>query len=92
MRPFVAKGLMPQFPFGSEFTDVELATLPALLWLKKSTADWKRWPAVLGALLAPGHSQSEAAVLERLGLSRPSNVAERITARLVRGALVRSGR
>ncbi|MET0231865.1 MAG: acetyl-CoA hydrolase/transferase C-terminal domain-containing protein [Rhodanobacteraceae bacterium] len=90
MRPFVAKGLMPQFPFGSEFTDVELATLPALLWLKKSTADWKRWPALLGALLAPGHSENEAAVLERLDLSQPSRVAERLTARLVRGALARA--
>jgi acyl-CoA hydrolase len=90
MRPFVAKGLMPQFPFGSEFTEVELATLPALLWLKKSTADWKRWPAVLGALLAPGRSANEAAVLERLALSRPSSFGERVTARLVRGALART--
>jgi acyl-CoA hydrolase len=90
MRPFVAKGLMPQFPFGSEFTEVELATLPALLWLRKSTADWKRWVAVLGALLVPGHSENEAAVLDRLGLSQPSGFTERVTARLVRGALKRA--
>ncbi len=90
MRPFVAKGLMPQFPFGTEFTDVELATLPALLWLKKSTANWKRWHAVLGALLAPGHSKDEAAVLDRLGLSHPSGFAERVTTRLIRGALTRA--
>lgn len=89
VQPFVAKGLMPQFPFGSDFTDVELATLPALLWLRKSTADWKRWPAVFAALLVPGHSKDEAAVLDRLGLSQPSSFVERVTARLVRGALAR---
>jgi hypothetical protein len=90
MRPFVAKGLMPQFPFGSDFTDVELATLPALLWLKKSTADWKRWPALLGALLAPGKLRDAAPILERLQLAAPSTLGERITARLVRGALSRT--
>jgi acyl-CoA hydrolase len=90
MRPFVAKGLMPQFPFGSDFTDVELATLPALLWLKKSTADWKRWPALLGALLAPGKPRDAVPILERLQLAVPSTLGERITARLVRGALSRT--
>ncbi|HSS06047.1 MAG TPA: acetyl-CoA hydrolase/transferase C-terminal domain-containing protein, partial [Rhodanobacteraceae bacterium] len=52
MRPFRAKGLFQQFPFGSDFTPVEQRLLPALLWLKKSTADWRRWPSVLGALIA----------------------------------------
>jgi acyl-CoA hydrolase len=90
MRPFVAKGLFPQFPFGSDFTDIELRLLPALLWLKKSTADWRRWPAVLGALLAPGTPDGIEAVLQRLGLESPAGFGERLTARLVRGALTRS--
>ena len=36
------------FPFGSDFTAVERRLLPALLWLKKVTADWRRWSKVLG--------------------------------------------
>ena len=90
MRPFLAKGLFQQFPFGSDFTPVEQRLLPALLWLKKSTADWRRWPSVLGALIAPGSSSDMDAPLERLGLSTPGSLGERLLARLVRGALSRT--
>jgi acyl-CoA hydrolase len=91
MRPFAAQGLFPLFPFGSDFTAIERRLLPALLWLKKSTADWRRWPAVIAALLAPGTSPDTDACLERLELTGPSrNLAERLLARLVRGALART--
>ncbi|HKE48583.1 MAG TPA: acetyl-CoA hydrolase/transferase C-terminal domain-containing protein [Rhodanobacteraceae bacterium] len=89
MKPFKARGLFAQFPFGSDFTDIELRLLPALLWLKKNTADWRRWPAVLGALLAPGSPDGIADVLDRLGLADAKGFGERVTARLVRGALSR---
>ena len=69
---------------------VEQRLLPALLWLKKSTADWRRWPSVLGALIAPGSSSDMDAPLERLGLSTPGSLGERLLARLVRGALSRT--
>jgi hypothetical protein len=92
MRDAKARGLFPPFPFGSDFTEIEQYLLPALLWLKKSTSDWRRWPTVLSALIAPGTNNDAAApALERLGLSQPANVAERLLARLVRGALARSG-
>jgi acyl-CoA hydrolase len=92
MKPFVSRGLFPTFPFGSDFTAIEQRLLPALLWLKKSTAEWRRWPAVLGALVSPGHGDQEREVLERLGLADPAGFGERITARLVRGALARAGK
>jgi acyl-CoA hydrolase len=92
MRPFAARGLFPAFPFGSDFTAIERRLLPALLWLRKSTADWRRWPAVLGALVSPGRAGETREVLERLGLADPASFAERITARLVRGALSRAER
>ncbi|HEY6894386.1 MAG TPA: acetyl-CoA hydrolase/transferase C-terminal domain-containing protein, partial [Rhodanobacteraceae bacterium] len=92
MKPFTARGLFPTFPFGSDFTEIERRALPALLWLKKTTGDWRRWPALLGALVSPGRSDDESEVLERLGLADPASVGERITARLVRGALARAGR
>jgi acyl-CoA hydrolase len=91
MKPFTSRGLFPTFPFGSDFTALELRLLPALLWLKKSTAEWRRWPAVLGALVSPGHADQEREVLERLGLANATGFGERITARLVRGALARAG-
>ncbi len=90
MQPFAARGLFPTFPFGSDFNAIERRVLPALLWLKKSTADWRRWPAVLGALLSPGKPDQIDAVLDRLGLAHPAGFAERMTARLVRGAMSRA--
>jgi hypothetical protein len=91
MRPFTARGLFPLFPFGSDFTAIERRLLPALLWLKKSTTDWRRWPAVLAALIAPPSSPDDDAVLQRLGLAAPSrSLGERLLARLVRGAMARA--
>jgi len=91
MRPFAAQGLFPLFPFGSDFTAIERRLLPALLWLKKSTGDWRRWPAAIAALIAPGTALDAEACLERLNLTGPSRaLGERLLARLVRGALVRT--
>ena len=92
MEPFASRGLFPTFPFGSDFNAIERRLLPALLWLRKNTADWRRWPAVLGALVSPGRAYQADEVLDRLGLAAPAGFGERVTARLVRGALARAGR
>lgn len=81
-------GLLPTFPFGSEFTDVEQRLLPALKVLK--TASGSRPMAaglVARGLVAPSAEQREA--LRRLGLDRPRGFRERLYALLVRGALAR---
>ncbi|HEY6986488.1 MAG TPA: acetyl-CoA hydrolase/transferase C-terminal domain-containing protein [Rhodanobacteraceae bacterium] len=91
-KPFTARGLFPTFPFGSDFSSVEQRLLPALLWLKKTTSDWRRWPAVAGALIAPGRAAEAEACLARLDLGRPAGFGERMLARLVRGALARTER
>jgi acyl-CoA hydrolase len=91
LKPFVSRGLFPPFPFGSDFTAIERRLLPALLWLKQTTGDWRRWPSIAGALIAPGTSPDADACLDRLGLKSPSpKIAERLLARLVRGALARA--
>ncbi|MEP7042953.1 MAG: acetyl-CoA hydrolase/transferase C-terminal domain-containing protein [Dokdonella sp.] len=91
LQPFAARGLLPSFPFGSDFDAVERQLLPALLWLKKNTADARRWPRVLGALLAPGASREAQVCLQRLHLTGAQTLREHLLARLVRGALTRSG-
>ena len=90
LKPFTAQGLFPAFPFGSDFTLIERRLIPALLWLKKNTADRRRWPAVVAALFAPGKSADAAECLERLGYDKPQNLGERLMARLVRGAVTRT--
>lgn len=92
LRPFVSKGLLPAFPFGSDFDAVERRLLPALLWLKSTAARPRRWTSLLGALLAPGPVPDAWACLDRLGLrDGTGGWRQALLARLVRGALARTG-
>ncbi|HET6546473.1 MAG TPA: acetyl-CoA hydrolase/transferase C-terminal domain-containing protein [Rhodanobacteraceae bacterium] len=60
LKPFQERGLFRAFPFGSDFTAVEQRLLPALMWLKRAVADPRRWPQLLGALVAPGADEGDA--------------------------------
>jgi len=84
------KGLLPKFPFGSDFTEVELRLLPALQWLQSSSASWKgRWQW-LKALCKPGEATAEEIVaLERMGLSAATRLGDRLQRRLLQAALRR---
>lgn len=86
----VRKGLLPTFPFGSDFTEVEQRLLPALEWLQSSSAHWPgRW-ALLKAVLRPGESGAEeAAALARMGLAAPTAWGDRLQRRLLQAALRR---
>jgi acyl-CoA hydrolase len=91
LAPFAGRGLLPTFPFGSDFNALEQHLLPALLWLKQRVGDMRHWPALLAALIAPGATaEATAACMDRLGLARPHSLHERLLARLVRGALART--
>ncbi len=93
LAPSAARGLLPEFPFGSDFSPVERRLLPALLWLKQHSAQRRLWPALLGALVAPGNTQGADECLARLQLGPDAHsLRARLFARLVRGALVRSGK
>src|SRR5437868_11545758 len=90
LKPAREAGLLPSFPFGSDFTDVEQRLIPALQLLR----DAQRTPLRLPGLLWQGMTQPpDAAGLEclaRLGLDRPTTVAERAYRALVNAALARS--
>jgi acyl-CoA hydrolase len=76
-------GLLPRFPFGSDFTEIEQRLLPALIRLKLASSV-EVAELLLRGLFAPTH---DPAALERLGLARPQSLREWLTAALVRGAL-----
>ncbi len=84
LREAADAGLLPAFPFGTDFTAVEQRLIPALQALKSAS------PAGLAAMalrgLASGFAGAEEC-LARLGLAKPRNTAERFYAALVRGAL-----
>jgi hypothetical protein len=90
LKPAREAGLLPPFPFGSDFTDVERRLIPALQLLQ----DVQRAPQRLPQLLWQGFTRrpdaADAECLARLGLDRPATWSERAYRALVGAALVRS--
>lgn len=90
LKPARDAGLLPSFPFGSDFTEVEQRLIPALQVLQEA----QRTPLKLPALLWQGFSHrpdvADSECLARLGLDRPATLAERAYRALVSAALVRS--
>ncbi len=84
-------GLLPEFPFGTDFTESERDLLPALEKLK-AAAHSK--PALMRLALAgwlkgvPGKRESRA--LERMQLVAPDNIRDLVYRYLLRGAFHRS--
>jgi acyl-CoA hydrolase len=90
LKPAREAGLLPSFPFGSDFTEVEQRLIPALQVLQEA----QRTPLKLPGLLWQGMSQPPDAAdrecLARLELDRPATLAERAYRALVSAALARS--
>jgi len=90
LRPAREAGLLPRFPFGSDFTDTEQRLIPALQFLQ----DAQRTPIRLPGLLWQGFTRAPDAAdhecLARLGLDAPKTLAERAYRALVSAALARS--
>jgi acyl-CoA hydrolase len=91
LAPFQRDGLLPRFPFGSDFTAIELHLLDALTWLKSSQASWRGRARLLRAALNPGAAApDETAALGRMRLDHPRTWAERLEQRLLLAALRRT--
>lgn len=90
LKPARDAGLLPSFPFGSDFTDAEQRLIPALQFLQ----DAQRSPQHLPGLLWQGFtSRPDAAdreCLARLGLDQSKTFSERAYRALVSAALARS--
>jgi Acetyl-CoA hydrolase/transferase C-terminal domain len=87
LRPAREAGLLPSFPFGSDFTDVEQRLIPALQTLQGA----QRTSLRLAFLLWRGLTRTPDAAVEeclaRLGLDKPATFAERMYRALVAAAL-----
>jgi hypothetical protein len=90
LKPARDAGLLPSFPFGSDFTDTEQRLIPALQILQEA----QRSPLGLPGLLWQGFARSPDAAdsecLARLGLDKPATWSERAYRALVSAALARS--
>ncbi|MGZ5989647.1 MAG: acetyl-CoA hydrolase/transferase C-terminal domain-containing protein, partial [Rhizomicrobium sp.] len=81
LLPLRERGLLPVFPFGTDFTPLEQRLIPALARLQSSG------PLELVRLAISGTGRDESEALTRLGLRRPSGLTEYLYSALVRGAL-----
>nr|WP_189440060.1 acetyl-CoA hydrolase/transferase C-terminal domain-containing protein [Rhodanobacter panaciterrae] len=90
LAPFQHKGLLPTFPFGSDFSEVEQRLLPALNWLKAGGSSWRGRFRLLRAACRPGAVASgEAEALARMSLTHPVKLVDRLQRRLLQAALRR---
>jgi hypothetical protein len=90
LKPARDAGLLPSFPFGSDFTDAEQRLIPALQLLQDAQRTPQRLPGLLwqGWTRTPDAADGEC--LARLGLERPATWSERAYRVLVSAALARS--
>jgi Acetyl-CoA hydrolase/transferase C-terminal domain len=90
LKPAREAGLLPSFPFGSDFTDVEQRLIPALELLQDAQRTPQRLPGLLWQGLTHRPDDADGECLTRLGLDRPVTWPERAYRALVGAALVRS--
>jgi len=92
LAPLQRMDLLPTFPFGSDFDDIEQRLLPALDWLRDAGTHWRgRWQLLRG-LCRPGQAAAdEDKALARMGLAAPSTLIERLQRRLLQAALRHHG-
>jgi hypothetical protein len=90
LKPARDAGLLPTFPFGTDFTDVEQRLIPALQLLQEALGSPLRLPGLLwqGLTQQPGAADREC--LARLGLDKPASLSEGAYRALAAAALVRS--
>jgi hypothetical protein len=91
LRPARQAGLLPFFPFGSDFTEVEQRLIPALQFLQEVQRSPRRLPALLWQGWTQQPEPAAAECLARLGLDKPATWSERVYRALVNAALARSG-
>jgi hypothetical protein len=91
LKPARDAGVLPSFPFGSDFTEVEQRLIPALQILQEA----QHAPLHLARLLLRGWTRtpdaSDEACLARLGFDQPKTFSERAYRALVSAALEASG-
>jgi acyl-CoA hydrolase len=88
LKPYRERGLLPAFPFGSDFSEVEQRLIPTLETLKDASASVLSVAQLAVAGLGADKTRF-AAELARLGLDKPVSWSDRLYRLLVSGALTR---
>ena len=83
LSPMVERGIFPDYPFGSDFTDVEQRLIPALQKLKGLS----KHKLALAKAAFSGRPADFPEELARLGLDAPAGLVEKLYARMIAAAL-----
>ena len=83
LEPLAARGLLLQFPLGTDFDACEQRLISALRWLEMRSESWPGRLALAAGVLGGFSSASGAEAIERMGLSAPRGIREW----LLRGAI-----
>jgi hypothetical protein len=89
LAPLAAAGQLPRFPLGTDFDACEQRLVPALQWLKSNAAGWRRIALAAGIASATA-TPDDMDALERMGLSAPRGMTQRLLRRAVLLALSRT--
>ncbi len=81
------EGTLPDFPFGTDFDDIEQILLPALSRLGDAANDKRALAGLLWASLALAAHPHEGNAMDRMGFERDAILTEPLQARALRGAL-----
>lgn len=90
LKPAREAGLLPSFPFGSDFTDVEQRLIPALQLLQDAQSAPRCLPGLLWQGFTGHPDAADIECLARLGLDKPVTLVEHAYRALVSAALARS--
>jgi hypothetical protein len=90
LKPAREAGLLPLFPFGSDFTPIEQRLIPALQLLQDSQRAPLRLPGLLWQGLSRQPDAADQECLARLGLDKPATLSERAYRALVSAALAKT--
>src|SRR5262249_3421353 len=76
LAPTREKGLIPPFPFGTDFTEPEQRLLPALDLLRSATpSPWRLLPILIAGLRSASPSPAMRECLLRMALDQPKGIA-----------------
>lgn len=79
LQPFKQQGLLPDYPFGTDFTELEQRLIPILQTLKSaSQSKWRLMRLVLKGLTVRDQT-THTEVLKRLELERTSSINAKLT-------------
>ena len=87
LGPARERGVLPPYPFGTDFTHVEQRLIPALDHIKRASGSKMRLASLMLGGLAGAPATDEHECLERMRLVQPGTLNERVSALLVKGAL-----